>query len=153
VVILAVPWQAMDETLGQLGDLPGTVVVDVSYPYTKRERKALKGTSTAEMIQKRLSTRRCSRLETCIRATLDRPAGGRDRLSVLIAGDDQVVQVSVRPGWLGRVLRYLSSALREQRSVPFWRAASLAVCLEETCELGGGVWSLWVGVGAVGAAA
>ena len=34
IVILTVPWQAMDETLGQLGDLRGTVVVDVSYPYT-----------------------------------------------------------------------------------------------------------------------
>src|SRR5215207_9934285 len=54
VVILTVPWNAMDETLGQLGDLPGTVVIDVSYPYNKREREALKGTSTAEIIQKRL---------------------------------------------------------------------------------------------------
>jgi hypothetical protein len=32
VVILTVPWKAMDETLGQLGDLSGTVVIDVSYP-------------------------------------------------------------------------------------------------------------------------
>ena len=32
VVILTVPWEAMDETLPQLGDLEGTVVVDVSYP-------------------------------------------------------------------------------------------------------------------------
>src|SRR5919112_4162893 len=33
VVILTVPWQAMEDTLGQLGDLPGTVVIDVSFPY------------------------------------------------------------------------------------------------------------------------
>jgi hypothetical protein len=37
----------MEETLGQLGDLPGTVVVDVSYPYNKRGREALRASSTA----------------------------------------------------------------------------------------------------------
>jgi predicted dinucleotide-binding enzyme len=54
VVVLTVPWSAMDETLEQLGDLQGTVVVDVSYPYNQREREALKGRSTAEVIQDRL---------------------------------------------------------------------------------------------------
>ena len=54
VVILTVPWNAMDDTLGQLGNLPGTVVIDVSYPYSKREREAMTGTSTAELVQKRL---------------------------------------------------------------------------------------------------
>ena len=48
----------MEETLGQLGDLPGTVVVDVSYPYSKREREALKGSSTAEAIQQLLPSAR-----------------------------------------------------------------------------------------------
>lgn len=63
VVILTVPWQAMEDTLGQLGDLAGAVVVDVSFPYTKREREALHGTSTAEMIQDCL-TQGCSRAGT-----------------------------------------------------------------------------------------
>ena len=32
VVILTVPWPAIDDTLGQLGELDQTVVVDVSWP-------------------------------------------------------------------------------------------------------------------------
>jgi 8-hydroxy-5-deazaflavin:NADPH oxidoreductase len=51
VVILTVPWHAMDETLAQLGDLDGVVVVDVSFPSNKAERETLKGSSTAEAIQ------------------------------------------------------------------------------------------------------
>jgi predicted dinucleotide-binding enzyme len=54
VVILAVPWEAMEATLPQLGDLEGTVVIDVSFPYRKAEREAMRGSSTAEEIQKRL---------------------------------------------------------------------------------------------------
>jgi predicted dinucleotide-binding enzyme len=55
VVILTVPWEAMDDTLRQLGELNQTVVVDVSFPYRKAEREALlKGSSTAEEIQQRL---------------------------------------------------------------------------------------------------
>jgi predicted dinucleotide-binding enzyme len=54
VVILTVPWGAIDDTLSQLGELNQTVVVDVSYPSRKHEREALQGSSTAEQIQKRL---------------------------------------------------------------------------------------------------
>jgi 8-hydroxy-5-deazaflavin:NADPH oxidoreductase len=39
VVILTVPWDAIDDTLTQLGELDQTVVVDVSYPYRKSERR------------------------------------------------------------------------------------------------------------------
>jgi 8-hydroxy-5-deazaflavin:NADPH oxidoreductase len=58
VLILTVPWTAMDQTLRQLGDLPGTAVIDVSYPYSKREREALRGRSTAEAIQEQLPSAR-----------------------------------------------------------------------------------------------
>jgi 8-hydroxy-5-deazaflavin:NADPH oxidoreductase len=54
VVVLTVPWPAMDDTLDQLGELDGTVVVDVSFPSRKQEREALKGSSTAEEVQRRL---------------------------------------------------------------------------------------------------
>jgi 8-hydroxy-5-deazaflavin:NADPH oxidoreductase len=54
VVILTVPWPAIDDTLGQLGELDQTVVVDVSFPSRNREREALKGSSTAEQIQQQL---------------------------------------------------------------------------------------------------
>jgi predicted dinucleotide-binding enzyme len=32
VVVLTVPWEAMEDTLIALGELRGTIVVDVSYP-------------------------------------------------------------------------------------------------------------------------
>jgi NADPH-dependent F420 reductase len=89
VVILAVPWQAMDQTLSQLGDLSGTVVVDVSYPYTKREREALKGTSTAEQIQKRLPSAKVFKGWNHVFARhLTDPVVDGIATSVLIAGDD-----------------------------------------------------------------
>jgi predicted dinucleotide-binding enzyme len=53
VVILAVPWRAMEETLAQLGDLGRTVLVDVSVPFGK-EREVLGRRSSGEVVQKRL---------------------------------------------------------------------------------------------------
>src|SRR5688500_6283272 len=89
VVIVAVPWRAMDDTLGQLGDLPGTVVIDVSYPYTKGEREALKGSSTAEVIQKRLPSARVFKGWNHVFARhLTDPVVDGIASSVLITGDD-----------------------------------------------------------------
>ncbi len=89
VVILTVPWHAMDETLDQLGDLQGTVVVDVSYPYNKQQREALKGLSTAELIQRRLPSAQVLKGWNHIHARhLTDPAVAGVAASVLITGDD-----------------------------------------------------------------
>ncbi|MBD0293211.1 MAG: NAD(P)-binding domain-containing protein [Jiangellaceae bacterium] len=89
VVILTVPWQAMEDTLRQLGDLPGAVVIDVSFPYTKREREALQGTSTAEMIQQRLPHARVFKGWNHVHARhLTDPAVDGIASSVLISGND-----------------------------------------------------------------
>jgi hypothetical protein len=89
VVILTVPWEAMDEALPQLGDLKGTVVIDVSYPYTKAEREAFKKSSTAEEIQKRLPNARVLKGWNHVHARhLTDPAVDGIAASVLIAGDD-----------------------------------------------------------------
>jgi 8-hydroxy-5-deazaflavin:NADPH oxidoreductase len=89
VVILTVPWQAMDETLSQLDVLQGTVVIDVSYPYTMREREALTGSSTAEVIQQRLPSARVFKGWNHVHARhLTDPAVDGIAASVLIAGDD-----------------------------------------------------------------
>jgi hypothetical protein len=88
VVILTVPWEAIDDTLSRLGDLNGTVVVDVSYPY-KEERQALKGSSTAEEIQKRLPRARVLKGWNHVHARdLTSPEVEGIAASVLIAGDD-----------------------------------------------------------------
>ena len=96
VVILTVPWQAMDETLRQLGELAGTVVVDVSYPYNKREREALQGSSTAEVIQERLPGARVFKGWNHIHARhLTEPSVDGIAASVLIAGDDPAAKEMV----------------------------------------------------------
>jgi 8-hydroxy-5-deazaflavin:NADPH oxidoreductase len=89
VVILTVPWEAMEETLPQLTEVNGTVVVDVSYPYNKREREALEGSSTAEEIQKRLPNARVCKGWNHVHARhLTAPEVDGIASSVLIAGDD-----------------------------------------------------------------
>jgi NADPH-dependent F420 reductase len=89
VVILTVPWEAIEDTLSRLGELNGTVVVDVSFPYRKQEREALKGTSTAEQIQKRLPRARvCKGWNHVFAQYLTAPEVDGIAASVLIAGDD-----------------------------------------------------------------
>jgi NADPH-dependent F420 reductase len=89
VVILTVPWEAMEATLPALGDLAGAVVIDVSYPYTKREREALQGTSTAEEIQRRLAGAKVFKGWNHVHARhLTEPEVDGIAASVLIAGDD-----------------------------------------------------------------
>lgn len=89
VIILAVPWQAMDDTLTQLGHLSGTVVIDVSFPHNKQQRDALKGRSTAEVIQRRLPDARVIKgWNHVFAAHLTDPEVDGIASSVLIAGDD-----------------------------------------------------------------
>jgi NADPH-dependent F420 reductase len=89
VVILTVPWPAMTDTLGQLGDLAGTVVVDVSFPHNKQQREALRGGSTAEVIQSLLPDARVVKGWNHVFATqLNAPEVDGIAASVLIAGDD-----------------------------------------------------------------
>jgi 8-hydroxy-5-deazaflavin:NADPH oxidoreductase len=90
VVILAVPWKGMDETLAELGDLDGTVVIDVSYPF-RRERESFKaGRSSAEEVQKRLPKARVVKGWNHVHARhLTDPEVDGIAASVLIAGDDQ----------------------------------------------------------------
>jgi predicted dinucleotide-binding enzyme len=89
VVILAVPWQAMDETLVRLGQLAGTVVVDVSVPYGK-EREALGRRSSGEVVQKRLPRARVVKGWNHVFARyLTAPEVDGIAPSVLLAGDDR----------------------------------------------------------------
>ncbi|MGH7541440.1 MAG: NADPH-dependent F420 reductase [Gemmatimonadota bacterium] len=89
VVILTVPWTAMDETLAELGDLQDVVVVDVSYPDNQQQREALEGRSTAEVIQSRLPHARVFKGWNHVHAkhSTDLEVDGIGA-SVLIAGDD-----------------------------------------------------------------
>jgi 8-hydroxy-5-deazaflavin:NADPH oxidoreductase len=98
VVILTVPWAAIEDTLDQLGELDQTVVVDVSFPYRKAEREALhkRGSSTAEQIQQRLPHARVVKGWNHVHAQhLTAPEVGGIAASVLIAGDDSAAKQTV----------------------------------------------------------
>jgi 8-hydroxy-5-deazaflavin:NADPH oxidoreductase len=96
VVILTVPWTAIDDTLPQLGELHQRVVVDVSFPSRKRERDALKGTSTAEHIQRRLPAAQVVKGWNHVHAQhLTAPEVNGIAASVLIAGDDPQAKQTV----------------------------------------------------------
>jgi 8-hydroxy-5-deazaflavin:NADPH oxidoreductase len=96
VVILTVPWGAIDDTLRQLGELHGTVVVDVSFPSRKQEREALKGSSTAEQVQKRLPGARVVKGWNHVHAQhLTAPEVEGIAASVLLAGDDPAAKQTV----------------------------------------------------------
>ena len=54
IVLLAVPWPAMEQVAQGLGDLEGKVVIDVSFPFQQAEDgypESSVATSSAEMIQ------------------------------------------------------------------------------------------------------
>jgi NADPH-dependent F420 reductase len=88
VLFLTVPGRAMDETIARLGTV-GSVVVDVSSPYSRAEREALKGRSIAELVQARLPEARVVKAWNHVfaRFLIDPEVNGIAS-SVLIAGDD-----------------------------------------------------------------
>lgn len=88
VVILAVPWKAIDETLPGLGKLSGKVVIDVTVPYGK-EMEALGTRSSGEVVQKGLRGARVVKAWSHVFAKfLTAPEVDGIPSSVLIAGDD-----------------------------------------------------------------
>jgi 8-hydroxy-5-deazaflavin:NADPH oxidoreductase len=88
IVILAVPWKAMDETLQALGKLTGKVIVDISAPYGK-EVEALGTRASGEVVQKKLQGARVVKGWSHVFAKfLTDPDVDGIESSVLIAGDD-----------------------------------------------------------------
>ena len=95
VVFLTVPGKAMDETIARLGTV-GSVVVDVSSPYSRAEREALKGRSVAELVQTRLPNARVVKAWNHVFARyLTDPEVHGIASSVLIAGDDAAAKRTV----------------------------------------------------------
>jgi predicted dinucleotide-binding enzyme len=96
VVILAVPWTAVDETLPQLGDLSGKVVLDITNPYTDKGFDPPQGSSTGEEIQKLIPGARVVKgWNHVFAATLTKPEVDGIASSVMIAGDDREAKETV----------------------------------------------------------
>jgi 8-hydroxy-5-deazaflavin:NADPH oxidoreductase len=88
VIVLAVPWKALEDTVAQLGEVEGRVVVDVTVPYGT-EREALGRRSSGEVVQKRLSGARVVKGWNHVFAQyLTAPEVDGIAASVLLAGDD-----------------------------------------------------------------
>jgi NADPH-dependent F420 reductase len=88
VVILAVPWSSVEEIAGTLGDLNGTVVIDVTVPYGN-EREALGRRSSGEVVQRLLPNTRVVKGWSHVFAKyLTDPEVDGIAQSVLLAGDN-----------------------------------------------------------------
>ncbi len=93
VVVLAVPWGAVFETLGLLGDLEGTVLVDITNPFKEGgsfEQYDLRGSSGAEQIQAFAPEARVVKAWNHIYSAVIRrsPDFGGVAATVFVAGDD-----------------------------------------------------------------
>lgn len=90
VVILAVPWTATEETLPQLGDLTGKVVIDITNPYVDGRLQPPEGSSTGEEIQKWIPSAKVVKgWSHMFSEALTTPEVDGIAASVMIAGDDQ----------------------------------------------------------------
>jgi 8-hydroxy-5-deazaflavin:NADPH oxidoreductase len=95
IIILAVPWNAMEEVLPTLGKVDRKVVIDISVPYGK-EVEALGNRSSGELVQKRLRGARVVKGWSHVFAKfLTDPAVRGIESSVLIAGDDAPAKKAV----------------------------------------------------------
>jgi 8-hydroxy-5-deazaflavin:NADPH oxidoreductase len=99
VVILAVYYQKMEETIRAAGDLTGKVLVDISNPITENFKNLLVGhtTSAAEEIQKLAPQAKVVKAYNTIFAEL-LPAEareGRAPVQVFVAADDEAAKKAV----------------------------------------------------------
>ena len=95
VIILAVPWRAVEETLPRLGRLSQKVVVDITAPYGTEVEK-LGTRSSGEVVQKKLRGARVVKGWSHVFAKfLTDPEVDGIGSSVLIAGDDAPARKTV----------------------------------------------------------
>jgi predicted dinucleotide-binding enzyme len=96
VVFLTIPWTAVDETLGELGDLAGTVVVDVTNPYVGGSLQLHEDTSDAEVIRREVPGARVVKgWNTVYAPVLADPSFDGQAASVFLASDDEDAKATV----------------------------------------------------------
>jgi predicted dinucleotide-binding enzyme len=97
VVFLTVPWAAVDETLAQLGDLSGKVLVDVTNPYVGSQLQLHQDSSNAEEIQKKAPGARVVKGWNTVFSPVVNTGPNFDgqAASVFLAGDDAPAKEAV----------------------------------------------------------
>jgi 8-hydroxy-5-deazaflavin:NADPH oxidoreductase len=97
VIFLTIPWVAVEETLPQLGDVTGTILVDVTNPYVNGALRLHEDSSNAEEIQKRIPEARVVKGWNTVFAPVLQ--GGPDfdgqAASVFLASDDDGAKETV----------------------------------------------------------
>jgi NADPH-dependent F420 reductase len=99
MVILAVPWPAMEKVAQSLGDLEGKIVIDISMPFKQGKDgypEPLLQTSSAEMIQGwNPGARVVKTFATMGSGIIDEPQSVGSTVSLPIASDDRAAKEKV----------------------------------------------------------
>jgi predicted dinucleotide-binding enzyme len=91
VVILAVPWPAIDEAIEQAGSLDGKVVIDTTNPYGRGGWEIPAGRTSTQVNQERLPGAKVVKSFNTLTAGFQQEAAGRtgaERVAMFLAGDD-----------------------------------------------------------------
>ena len=90
VILFAIPWTSVEETVRKSGNLSGKIVIDPTNPLTPDLKQlALEGTSVAERIADLAKGAKVVKAFNTIGAkTLDNLIFGSDRADLFICGDD-----------------------------------------------------------------
>jgi len=99
IVVLAVPWPAMESVAQNLGDLGGKIVIDISMPFKQGEDgypEPLFETSSAEMIQQwNPNARVVKTFATMGSGIIDEPQRAGGTISLPIASNDKAAKEKV----------------------------------------------------------
>jgi predicted dinucleotide-binding enzyme len=99
IVVLAVPWPAMETVAQKLGNLDGKIVIDISMPFKQGEDgypEPLLQTSSAQMIQKwNPGARVVKTFATMGSGIIDEPRSAGGTISLPIASNDKAAKEKV----------------------------------------------------------
>jgi predicted dinucleotide-binding enzyme len=98
VVILAVPWPAIDDAVAQAGSLVGKVVIDTTNPFGSGGWEVPAGRTTTQVNQERLAGAKVVKSFNTLTAAFQQDAAGRtgaDRVAMFLAGDDAEAKATV----------------------------------------------------------
>jgi 8-hydroxy-5-deazaflavin:NADPH oxidoreductase len=91
VVILAVPWPAIDDAVAQAGSLDGRIVIDTTNPFGAGGWQVPEGRTTTQVNQERLAGAQVVKSFNTLTAAFQQEAAGKTgekRVAMFLAGDD-----------------------------------------------------------------